>query len=120
MGMDSSDMDAWKGEEHMSIGYWRKHYELHGYMSDLWRRKFYSKEELEKADYEGFNGPVLSLSTEDLINLELAFITGKFDLDYTGYDEKDIQKDIDEDIVAIKYAIELSQKGWEITFCSSY
>ncbi len=94
MGIDS-DIDAWKGDEHITLGYWRKHYELHGYMADLWRSKPSSKEELERIDYEGFNGPVLSLTTEDLIQLELAFITGKFDLDYTRYyDEEEMQKEV--------------------------
>jgi hypothetical protein len=118
MGLDS-DMDAWKGDKHIGIREWRSHRELHYYMSNLWH-KTAPKEELEANDYEGFNGPILHLSTEDLLKLEEVFLVGDFDLDYDGWDEEDKKEFIEADLLAIGKAIMLSQSGWEITFCSSF
>jgi hypothetical protein len=41
MGLDMYLTVRKEGEEKEEIGYWRKHHDLHGWMSDLWERKGY-------------------------------------------------------------------------------
>ena len=60
MGLDQYAF-AVKGGEKVEIAYWRKHADLEGYMSELWRSRGNNGE---------FNCEELELDTEDLMNLQ--------------------------------------------------
>ena len=59
MGLDQYAF-AVKGGEKVEIAYWRKHADLEGYMSELWRSRGNNGE---------FNCEELELDTEDLMDL---------------------------------------------------
>lgn len=118
MGLDT-DLTAWKDREYISLREWRKHWELHSHFAALWRERA-SDKELEDNDYEGFNGPSVKLTTEDLAELIALTLDGSFDTDYSGWSEEDKAEFMGYDLAAFNQAIELIELGWEVRAGSSY
>jgi len=118
MGLDT-DMTAWKGDDYISLREWRKHWELHSHFAALWQQRA-SKQELKDNDYEGFNGPSVKLTVDDLKELIKLLTEGYFDLDYDNWDEEDRMEFINSDLAAIQKGIELIEDGWEVRAGSSY
>jgi hypothetical protein len=118
MGLDT-DMTAWKGEDYLSLREWRKHWELHSHFAVLWEERA-SEQELKDNDYEGFNGPSVKLTVDDLKELISLTKDGSFDVDYMGWCEEDKAEFMEYYIAAFNQAIDLINEGWEVRAGSSY
>jgi hypothetical protein len=127
MGLDMYLTVRKEGEEKEEIGYWRKHHDLHGWMSDLWERKGYPlpeewDEERRAAhiDDGDFNCVPLKLTLKDINNVMKDIRANKLP-PTTGFffgDNPPDKETIKEDIKIFKTAKEYLQRGYTVEYDS--